>query len=394
MRPLDGIRVIALEQAVAVPFATRHLADVGAEIIKIEHPDGGDFARQYDTSIRGGLATHFAWLNRGKQSIALDLSAPDGAQVLHDLIDTADVFIHNLGPGAVARLGFGEEVVRGRSPKLIVAELTGYGAQGPMSERKAYDLLVQAEAGLVSITGSADSPAKPGIPVADIAAGTYLVQAVLTALLLRERTGQGDYLQVSLFDSMVEWMGYPMYRQRYLGSPPPRVGLAHPTVTPYDAYPTHDGVDVLIGIQNDRGWAEFAKKVIEAPELVTDPRTVTNVARCENRQFVDELIAHKTRTMSVEELCERLDRAGIANGRVNDIAAVLEHPQLTQRGRWTTVDSPVGQIDAVLPPVASSNYSPAMNAIPVLGQDTDAVLASLDRDETERRRLRDAGIVA
>ena len=394
MRPLDGIRVIALEQAVAVPFATRHLADLGAEIIKVERTDGGDFARQYDASIRGGLATHFAWLNRGKQSIALDLASTDGKEVLRDLLLGADVFLHNLGPGAVDRLGFDAETVRARTPGLIVAELTGYGKQGPMSERKAYDLLVQAEAGFVSITGSPDAPAKSGIPIADIAAGTYLFQGILAALLLRQRTGVGEFIQVSLFDSMVEWMGYPLYRQLYLGSPPPRAGLAHPTVTPYDSYPTADGTSVLIGVQNDRGWAEFAKNVIRMPELVDDPRTATNIARVENRAFVDGLIAEQTSAMTAAELCARLDAAGIPNGLVNDIAAVIEHPQLTQRGRWTTVGSPVGDIDAVLPPVVSSAYDPSMGPIPALGEHTDAVLEGLGRDEAERRRLRDQGTVA
>ena len=393
MRPLDGVRVIALEQAVAVPFATRHLADLGAEVIKVERTDGGDFARQYDASIRGGLATHFAWLNRGKQSIALDLADPAGKDVLRDLLDGADVFLHNLGPGAVDRLGFDAETLRERKPELIVAELTGYGKDGPMSQRKAYDLLVQAEAGFVSITGSPEAPAKSGIPIADIAAGTYLFQGILAALLLRQRTGVGEYIQVSLFDSMVEWMGYPIYRQLYLGSPPPRAGLAHPTVTPYDSYPTSDGTSVLIGVQNDRGWAEFAKNVIRMPELVDDPRTATNIARVENRAFVDGLIAEQTGAMTAADLCERLDAAGIPNGLVNDIAAVIEHPQLTQRGRWTTVDSPVGQIDAVLPPVTSSAYEPSMGAIPALGEHTDAVLESIGRDEAERRRLRDEGIV-
>jgi len=394
MRPLDGVRVIALEQAVAAPFATRHLADLGAEIIKVERKDGGDFARQYDASIRGGLATHFAWLNRGKQSIALDLASEEGKAVLSDLLASADVFIHNLGPGAVARLGFDAATVQERTPRLVVAELTGYGTSGPMAHRKAYDLLVQAEAGFVSITGSPDAPAKAGIPVADIAAGSYLLEGILAALLLRERTGRGEHVQVSLFDAMIEWMGYPIYRQLYLGSPPPRVGLGHPTVTPYDSYPTSDGTSVLIGIQNDRGWVAFARDVMDRPDLVDDPRTATNIARTENRAFVDALIAEKTRTMTAAELSARLDAAGIPNGLVNDMAAVVEHPQLAQRERWTTVDSPVGEIAAVLPPVASSGYTPAMGAIPALGEHTNAVLASIGRDEAERTRLREEGVVA
>ncbi|GMA94656.1 CoA transferase [Pseudolysinimonas kribbensis] len=388
------MRVVSLEQAVAAPFATRHLADLGAEVIKVERTDGGDFARDYDSSIRGGLATHFAWLNRGKQSIALDLAADDGKSVLGDLLATADVFLHNLGPGAVGRLGFDADTVRQRFPRLIVAELTGYGTAGPMSRRKAYDLLVQAEAGFVSITGSRDAPAKAGIPVADIAAGTYLLEGILAALLLRQRTDAGEHIQVSLFDALVEWMGYPIYRQLYLGSPPPRVGLGHPTVTPYDAYPTGDGTAVLIGIQNDRGWSAFARQVIERPDLVDDPRTSTNIARTENRDFVDDLIAQKTRAMTAAELGARLDAAGIPNGLVNDMAAVVEHPQLTERGRWTTIGSPVGEIAAVLPPVLSSAYSPSMGPVPALGEHTDAVLESIGRDAEERRRLRHEGTVS
>lgn len=394
MRPLEGIRVVSVEQAVAAPFATRHLADLGAEIIKVERTDGGDFARQYDTSIRGKLATHFAWLNRSKQSIALDLASAEGADVLSRLLETADVFLHNLGPGAMARLGFGADVVRARSPRLIVAELTGYGNAGPMRDHKAYDLLVQAEAGVVSITGSEDAPAKTGIPIADIAAGTYLVQGILSALFQRERTGEGDHLQVSLFDSMVEWMGYPLYRQLYLGSPPPRVGLAHPTVTPYDAYPTSDGDSVLIGVQNDRGWRQLVTEVLDLPELVDDPRTATNVARCEHRRFVDDTIAERTRALSTADLVSRLNAAGIANGRVNDIAAVARHPQLAERGRWTTIDSPAGEIDAVLPPVVSSTYAPVMNPVPALGEHTERVLTDLGFDDETRRQLRDAGVVA
>jgi crotonobetainyl-CoA:carnitine CoA-transferase CaiB-like acyl-CoA transferase len=262
-----------------------------------------------------------------------------------------------------------------------------------MRDRKAYDLLVQAEAGFVSITGSPDAPAKSGIPVADIAAGTYLLQGILAALIMRGRTGEGDHVQVSLFDAMVEWMGYPIYRQLYLGSPPPRSGLAHPTVTPYDAYPTADSTSVLIGIQSDRGWAEFARNVIDRPELVDDPRTATNIARCENRAFVDGLIAEKTGSMTAVELCARLDAAGIPNGLINDMAAVVRHPQLVERRRWTTVASPVGEIDALLPPVSSSAHSPAMGPIPALGQHTDAVLAELGRTEAQRRQLRQSGAV-
>jgi itaconate CoA-transferase len=394
VRPLEGVRVVSVEQAVAAPFATRHLADLGAEVIKVERRDGGDFARQYDSAIGGVLSTHFAWLNRGKRSVAVDLASEHGAGVLSKLLDSADVFLHNLAPGAIARLGFGADAVRERRRRLVVAELTGYGDGGPMRHSKAYDLLVQAEAGVVSITGTPEEQVKCGIPIADIAAGSYLVQGVLAALLARGRTGEGDHIRISLFDAMVEWMGYPLYRQRYLGSPPPRVGLAHPTVTPYDAYPTADGQHVLIGVQNDRGWTQLVTDVLDEPDLVTDPRTATNVARCDNRAFVDNLVAERTRTMTAEELTRRLDKAGIANGRVNDLGAVLEHPQLVTRGRWTTVDSPAGPIDAVYPPIISERFTPRMDPIPALGGDTDAVLAELGYDQPACARLHEAGAVS
>lgn len=394
MKPLDGIRVVAVEQAVAAPFATRHLADLGAEVIKVERRDGGDFARQYDTAIGEVLSTHFAWLNRGKRSVALDLACGHGAQVLGDLLDSADVFLHNLAPGAMERLGFGAAQARQHRSRLVVADLTGYGTSGPMRDSKAYDLLVQAEAGVVSITGSPEEQAKCGIPIADIAAGTYLVQGVLAALLARGQTGKGDHLRISLFDAMIEWMGYPIYRQRYLGEPPPRVGIAHPTVVPYDAYPTADGRRVLIGVQNDRGWTQLATEVLDEPALVSDPRTATNVARCANREFVDDVIAQRTRTMTAANLTKRLDAAGIANGRANDMAEVVDHPQLSERERWTTVDSPAGTIDAVLPPIVSETFTPRMDPIPELGANTEAVLTELGYDETARTRLYDDGAVS
>jgi crotonobetainyl-CoA:carnitine CoA-transferase CaiB-like acyl-CoA transferase len=376
--PLSGVRVVAVEQAVAVPFATRQLADMGAEVIKVERPDGGDFARGYDSAIRGGLSTHFAWLNRGKKSITLDLRKPDGARTLSELIARSDVVVQNLGPGAFERLGFSAEHLRAQHPSLVVAELTGYGDAGPMRSRKAFDLLVQAEAGVVSITGTPESPAKTGIPIADIAAGSFLVQGILGALVARARTGEGDILRLSLFDALVEWMGYPVYRQLYHGSPPPRSGLAHPTVVPYDAYPTADGQQVLIGVQNDRGWTALVDHVIGEPALLTDDRTSTNIARCDNRGLVDEIVARSTSRLTAAELLERLDAAGVPAGRVNTVADVIDHPQLVERDRWSSVDSPVGEIRAIRPPVVSSAYTPELGAIPALGQHTAEVLAWLD----------------
>ncbi len=391
--PLEGLCVVSVEQAVAAPFATRHLADAGARVIKVERVDGGDFARHYDRKVRG-MSSHFVWLNRNKESIAIDLSTDAGKGILRRLLDNADVFVYNLAPGAMARLGFPTEDLRSAYPRLIVAELTGYGDAGPMKHHKAYDMLIQAEAGLVSITGSEDTPSKAGIPVADIAAGSYLIQGVLTSLLERERTGTGTVLQVSLFDAMVEWMGYPIYYTLFGGTPPERVGLAHPTVVPYDAYPTADGQRVIIAVQNDAGWRALATHVLDRSDLITDPRFATNVARTENRAAVDRVVADRTVQLTAAELLEALKRAGVACGQVRDMAEVIEHPQLTSRDRWDTVDSPVGPIRVVLPPLAASKGSVRMDPIPAFGEHSDAILAELGYDQADRDRLRATGAVA
>ncbi|WP_213453194.1 CaiB/BaiF CoA transferase family protein [Rhizomonospora bruguierae] len=391
--PLDGLTVVAVEQAVAAPLATRHLADAGARVIKVERVAGGDFARQYDRKVRG-MSSHFAWLNRNKESIATDLTTEAGKEILRRLLADADVFVYNLAPGAMARLGFPVDHLRATYPRLIVAELTGYGDAGPLRDRKAYDMLIQAEAGLVSITGSEDTPSKSGIPVADIAAGGYLVQGVLTALIERGRTGSGTALRVSMFDAMVEWMGYPIYYTLFGGTQPRRFGLAHPTVVPYDAYPTADGAHVIIAVQNDAGWRALATRVLDRPDLVDDPKFATNVARTQNRREVDRIVAERTVRSTAEELLDALDRAGVAGGQVKDVAAVIAHPQLVARDRWTTVDSPVGRIEAVLPPLAPSPEMARMDPIPALGEHSAAILSELGYDEAERDRFRAEGAVA
>jgi crotonobetainyl-CoA:carnitine CoA-transferase CaiB-like acyl-CoA transferase len=386
MPALSGLTVIALEQAVAAPFATRHLADMGARVIKVERPVTGDFARRYDNSVLG-MSSHFAWLNRNKESLTVDLADPSGKEVLDRLLASADVFVYNLGPGAIERLGFPPAEVRRRFPRLVIAELTGYGSGGPYAGLKAYDLIVQAETGLISITGVEDAEAKAGIPVADIAAGTYLLQGALAALYARERSGDGAYVSLSLFDGLVEWMGFPMYHALYSHVEPPRLGMAHPSLVPYDAYPTADGSKLLIGVQNDAGWRQLAIHVLGRPDLVEDPDFATNIARCANRAAVDKIISDTTSRLNGEELIARLDAAGVANGRVRTMAELIDHPQLAARSRWSTVDSPVGPVRMLLPPLADSVASAAPKSIPALGADSAHVLASLGYSAAEVERL-------
>jgi crotonobetainyl-CoA:carnitine CoA-transferase CaiB-like acyl-CoA transferase len=390
--PLAGLTVVSLEQAVAAPFATRHLADHGARVIKIERIDGGDFARAYDSAI-SGMGSHFFWLNRGKESVALNIKSPEGAAVLRELIAGADVFLQNLAPGAAARLGFDAATLRADRPELIVVDMSGYGSSGPYRERRAYDLLVQSEAGLVSITGSPREPAKTGIPAADIAAGMYAYSGVLTALLRRGSTGAGAHLEVSMFDALAEWMGHPLYLTAHTGQCPPRAGLSHPVIAPYDAYPTADGPEVLIGVQNDREWARLATDVLDRPDLAVDPEFATNVARCRSRERVNAVVAAATSTMAGDELIRRLDAAGIAPARLNSVHDLLTHPQLVERDRWRDVETPVGVVPAILPPVTYGDVEARMGPVPAFGEHTDSVLRGLGRTEKQIGELRDRGVV-
>ncbi|MBV9096675.1 MAG: CoA transferase [Frankiaceae bacterium] len=383
--------VVSIDQAVAAPLAARHLADLGARVVKVERPDGGDFARHFDTAVNG-VASHFVWLNRGKESVALDLKSPDGRDVLHRLLARADVFLHNLGPGAVERLGFGADVLTARHPRLVVCTMSGYGSTGPYRDKRAYDLLVQSEAALVSVTGTPEHPAKAGIPVADIASGMYAATNILAALLHRERFGTGSAFEVTMFDALVEWMGHPVYATDHTGTNPPRVGLSHPVISPYDAYPTADGHEIVLGIQNDREWVRLATDVLRQPELATDPEYATNVARVRNRERVDAVVGATIARLDIDAAVAALDAAHIANARLNTVADLLDHPQLAARDRWRTVSTPVGEVRALRSAVEPVGESP-MGAVPALGEHTDVVLRWLDVTDDEIARLRAAGAV-
>ncbi|XVQ14323.1 CaiB/BaiF CoA transferase family protein [Spirillospora sp. CA-255316] len=393
MLPLEGITVVALEQAVAAPFATRQLADLGARVIKVERVDGGDFARAYDSNVRGGLGTHFAWLNRSKESIALDLKDAEGREVLARLVGGADVFLQNLAPGAAARMGLSAGELRAGHPRLIVVDMSGYGSRGPYRDKRAYDMLVQAEAGLISVTGTPETPVKAGSPLADIAAGMYAFSGTLAALVRRGTTGEGAAIEVSMFDAVAEWMGQALYTTLYTGEPPRRTTLGHPVIAPYDAYPTADGVDVVIGVQNDRGWAALATGVLDRPDLVTDPDYATNQARVRNRGKVDALVAETTSRMRREDLLRRLDESGVPNASLNDGHGLVAHPQLAERDRWREVGSPVGDLRAILPPITFADAEARMGPIPELGEHTGALLAELGYGAGEIARLRERGAV-
>ena len=388
--PLSGIVVIALEQAVAVPFATRQLADLGARVIKIERPGTGDFARAYDTTVRG-LASHFVWLNRGKESLTLDLKRDEARDVLARLLGRADVFVQNLAPGAADRLGLGTPQLRGAYPRLIACGLSGYGTTGPYANKKAYDLLAQSEVGLVSITGTEDTPSKVGLSIADIAGGMYVYSGVLTALLQRTRTGQGTMFEVSLFEALGEWMGYAMYYSMG-GAPPPRTGASHATIAPYGPYKTRDG-QVIFGIHNNREWATFARDVLKRPALADDPRFQSNHHRVTNRAVMDEEINGAFAELSTAEVIQRLDAAQIANARMNTLDQFIAHPQLAARDAWRDVASSAGAIPALVPPVRMEGVEPVMGAIPALGEHTGSILSELGYPASTVDRWRADGIV-
>jgi crotonobetainyl-CoA:carnitine CoA-transferase CaiB-like acyl-CoA transferase len=375
-RPLDGITVVSLEHAVAAPFATRQLADLGARVIKVERPGSGDFARGYDQRVRG-QSSHFSWINRSKESLALDLKNPRALAALMQLLDRADVLVQNLAPGAAARMGLAWEALQGAHPRLIVCDISGYGNDGPYRDKKAYDLLIQSEAGFLSITGTPEAPSKAGISVADIAAGMYAYTSILSALLLRARTGEGSHIDVSMLEAMGEWMGYPMYYAFDGAPPPPRSGASHASIYPYGPFATGDGGTVMLGLQNEREWKAFCEQVLQRPEVATDARFDSNARRNEHREALQALILEAFAALAAAQVVERLDAAGIANARVNDMAGLWAHPQLQARGRWRQVGSPAGPIPALLPPGASSAFEPRMDAIPAVGQHNAAILAEL-----------------
>ncbi|MFE3003140.1 CaiB/BaiF CoA transferase family protein [Nocardia sp. NPDC059246] len=372
IRPLEGYTVVAIEQAVAAPLATRNLADLGARVIKVENPSGGDLARGYDHIVEG-TAAHFVWLNRGKESIALDLKTPEGHKVIRNLIAAADVFVQNLAPGAAERLGLGAQELRRDKPELVVVNLSGFGDRGPMSQHKSYDLLIQAESGLISITGTPETPVKTGIPTADIASGMYCAQGVLAALLRRSRTGEGATIDVSMLESTVEWMGHAMYTQMYTGNQPPRMGLGHIAIAPYDAYPTRDG-QILIGVQTDGAWRSLVTDVFDSPELADDPRFAENVARVRHRLECDALVAARTSGWATADLDEALRRAGVPSAQIKQVAQMVDHPQLAARDRWRKVGTERAAVPALLPPVTFSDVEAAMGDVPALGGHTRELL--------------------
>jgi itaconate CoA-transferase len=392
MLPLNGITVVSLEQAVAAPFATRQLADLGARVIKIERPDGGDFARGYDTTVNG-LSSYFVWLNRSKQSLTLDLKTAEGAAVLARLMERADVFVQNLAPGAADRLGTSPADLCARHSRLIVCTISGYGSSGPYAHKKAYDLLVQSETGLISITGTTDRPAKVGISVADIAAGMYAYSGVLTALIARGSTGRGAAIEVSLFDALGEWMQQPAYYAGYGGSPPARSGCDHASVAPYGPFAAADGGEVYLAVQNAREWTRFCADVLKQPTLAEDHRFATNPARVEHRAALRETIETVFASLSTGEVIDRLERARIAYARMNAVAEFIAHPQLAARGGWREIGSPAGPLRAMAPPVRISGVEPMMGDVPALGQHTDTILGELGIDRGTIARWRAEGVV-
>ena len=389
-RPLDGITVVSLEHAIAAPFCTRQLADLGARVIKIERPGAGDFARAYDTRV-DGLASHFVWTNRSKESLTLDLKQAAALDVLNVLIGKADVLVQNLAPGASARMGLSYEALNPKHPGLVVCDISGYGDDGPYRDKKAYDLLIQSEAGFLSVTGTPDEPCKAGNSIADIAAGMYAYTSVLAALMQRDKktgTGQGAHIDVSMLESLAEWMGYPMYYAYEGATPPPRCAVAHATIYPYGPFAAGDGGSVMLGLQNEREWKQFCAVVLQDVALAVDARFNSNARRNENRAALEALILHNFAALTTAGVLARLDEAQIANARINDMAGLWAHPQLAARARWQDVDSPAGASPALLPPGRSNRFEPRMDAVPAVGQHTDAILRELGQSAAQIAALR------
>ena len=377
IRPLDGITVVSLEHAVAAPFCTRQLADLGARVIKVERPGSGDFARGYDSRVKG-QSSHFTWINRSKESLALDLKEPHSLDALKKLLASADVLVQNLAPGAAARMGLSYEALHAAFPKLIVCDISGYGEDGPYRDKKAYDLLIQSEAGFLSVTGTPDTPSKSGISVADIAAGMYAYTNILSALMLRGKTGEGSHIDVSMLEALGEWMGYPLYYAYEGAAPPPRTGASHASIYPYGPFTAGDGGTVMLGLQNEREWKAFCDKVLLAPQLATDPRFDSNGKRNDNRAELQAEILRIFGSLKASDVVQRLDEAGIANANVNDMAGLWAHPQLAARQRFVDVQSPVGTIPALLPPGRNNHFDYRMDPVPAVGQHTTAILQTLD----------------
>jgi crotonobetainyl-CoA:carnitine CoA-transferase CaiB-like acyl-CoA transferase len=389
---LDGITVVSLEHAIAAPFCTRQLADLGARVIKVERPGAGDFARAYDTRVKG-MASHFVWTNRSKESLTLDLKQPAALAVLEELVGSADVLVQNLAPGASARMGLGWEALSAKHQRLIVCDISGYGENGPYRDKKAYDLLIQSEAGFLSVTGTPESPSKAGNSVADIAAGMYAYTGILSALLQRGKTGRGSHIDVSMLESLAEWMGYPLYYAFDGAPPPPRTAASHASIFPYGPFEAGDGGTVMLGLQNEREWKVFCDVVLKDGSVATDVRFDSNARRNEHRDALKAIILDVFSTMTTSQVLERLDEAQIANARMNDMAGLWAHPQLAARDRWRQVGSPVGDIPAMLPPGRIDSFDYRMDAIPAVGQHTEAILRELGRGDAQIAALKANGAI-
>jgi formyl-CoA transferase len=392
VRPLSGITVVTLEHAIAAPFCTRQLADLGARVIKIERPGSGDFARAYDHRTHG-LASHFVWTNRSKESLTLDLKQPEALAVLGELIAKADVLVQNLAPGAAARMGLGFDTLSQKHPRLVVCDISGYGGDGPYRDKKAYDLLIQSEAAFLSITGTPDEPSKAGNSIADIAAGMYAYTGVLSALLQRHQTGRGSHVEVSMLEALTEWMGFPMYYAYEGQTPPSRNGASHATIYPYGPFEAGDGRVVMLGLQNEREWKLFCDKVLRQPELASDSRFDANVRRTENRTELRRIIVDAFSSMTAAEVVSRLDEAQIANAAVNQVADLWSHPQLHARQRFCSIGSPAGPLQALLPPATSNDYDCRMDPVPGLGEHSETILRELGRSDADIKALRQGNVI-
>lgn len=391
-RPLEGTTVISLEHAVAAPLCTRHLADLGARVIKIERPKVGDFARQYDDRV-DGLASHFVWINRSKESLTLNLKDPTGMEVMQKLLAEADVLVQNLAPGAAKRLGLDYDSLAAEHPQLIVCDISGYGEKGPYTTKKAYDLLVQSEAGFLSVTGTPDTPSKAGISIADIAAGIYAYNSILAALLQRHKTNKGGRIEVSMLEALAEWMGFPLYYSYKGAQPPARAGASHAAIYPYGPFTAGDGRSVILGLQNEREWKTFCEEVLHQPDLTTDPRFDNNSKRSQNRTQLDEIIHQAFADLQIAEVIQRLEKAGIANGNLNSMQDLWQHPQLQARQRWTHIESPIGTLPALLPPGVHSSFEYRMDPVPALGEHSAAILEQLGYEADVIAELRDREVI-
>ncbi len=389
MRPLDGITVVSLEHAIAAPFCTRQLADLGARVIKIERPVTGDFARNYDQRVKG-MSSHFTWTNRSKESLCLDIKHPKAFEALMKLLARADVLVQNLAPGATERLGLSSEKLKELNPRLIVCDISGYGNDGPYRDKKAYDLLIQSEAGFLSVTGTKDTPSKAGNSIGDIAAGMYAYTNILSALILRGKTGVGSHIDVSMLEALGEWMGFPMYYAYENASPPARSGASHATIYPYGPFPVGDGNTIMLGLQNEREWLVFCEKVLKTPALAHDEMFALNFKRHENRVQLEKIIVDCFSKLNIKEVTDLLESSQIANARMNNMQDLWDHPQLSARHRWHEVGSPIGPVPALLPPGVNNQYEYRMDAIPDIGEHSEAILTELGFDAHTIKELREA----